>query len=86
MTNRIYILPSEAQELIFNSGLREYYFQSNFKKIKFRNKGNSVLYELDEVKDWVSEKYLENLMENNPIYTKILIEYKSLDDGQIWGI
>lgn len=79
-----YILPREAQELIFKSGLGDFYFYTDFKKFKFRHKGFAIRYEYDEVKDWVEEKHLEILIKNKD-YANALIEYKSLADRAFWA-
>lgn len=81
-----YILPSEAQELIFGYGLGDFYFETNFKKIKFRNKGVSVMYDYDEVLDWCIEKYPLSLEKKFPMYAFILFSYESLDHEQIWAL
>lgn len=81
MNEIVYILPRDALEIIFDCGLGEFYFETNFKKHKFRNKGVAVRYDLDEVKDWIFKNYPNTLHYKSPTYTQLLADYETLNVG-----
>lgn len=81
----LFILPMEAQQVIHDAGLGEFYFDTNFTQYKRNKETLNVLFDLQEVKDWIGEKYPSNLESRNILYSNILAEYQSLDH-KVWGL